>query len=141
MEAQPTMNAEKLLKLADGLENYVKDEWFSFGNWYDRNFPDQACYTVGCAWGWAPQILDDPDLKYEKDSFGNYAISYKGKARVHNHEDIIAECFDIPIGDAIDIFTNPMTYDKYWSEVTRLDVAAYIREYVTNNSDVYCDID
>ena len=43
----------KLLKLADFLEQKVKDSWFDLGTWGDKGFPKKECGATACAAGWA----------------------------------------------------------------------------------------
>jgi hypothetical protein len=128
------MDAEKLLKLADGLENYVKDKWWNYGRYYDRGFPTQECGSLACAIGWSVPIMNDPRLRFDKpsDRCYCYSIYLDGKNDIYN-ETIMAQYFDIPYEDAERIFNSPSSYGKSYDEVTRLDVAKMIREYVEEN--------
>lgn len=97
------INIENLTKLADFLENEVKDEQFDiyayrkkFGDDYPF-FSKSDCGTVGCALGWLPFISSDKDVHicsfsgevdfgelskrvlglYEFGPFGQYMFSSK----------------------------------------------------------------
>jgi len=121
------MNADKLLKLADGLENYVKDEWWNFSSFWQPGFPEQVCGTAACAIGWAPALMDDPRLK-----FFNNTIHLDGKPIVPY--DVGRKYFDIPQRHSERLFEYAFDYQKvYLRDVTRHEVAAKIREYVASN--------
>ena len=64
-----TINIENLTKLADFLENEVKDEQFDiyayrkkFGDDYPF-FSKSDCGSVGCALGWLPFVCNTEDLQ------------------------------------------------------------------------------
>jgi len=129
------MNAEKLLKLADGLENYVQDEWWRYETWFTSGFPEKVCGSAACAIGWAPQLMGDPNLKYVKDEFGSYDIVLDGFDGIM-YCTIIAKYFDIPVWHAGYIFENEATYNQAkLRDVTRQDVAKCIRDYVKRHRD------
>ncbi len=44
---------QKLRKLADFLDNEVKDAWFDLGYWAKKGFLEKQCGTTACAAGWA----------------------------------------------------------------------------------------
>jgi hypothetical protein len=125
------MNKEKLLKLADGLENYVKDEWWNFSKFWQPGFPEQVCGTAACAIGWAPALMDDPRLKFAN----NYI--YLDDERIFPFQ-LGNKYFELSHRHSILLFENASTYKKsYLREVTRLDVAAKIREYVASDGALF----
>ena len=50
------MHADKLLRLADFLQNDVKDDWFNLNHFADWGFNEKKCGTTACALGWASQV-------------------------------------------------------------------------------------
>ena len=127
------MDAEKLLRLANGLENYVRDEWWNYGKFFSLGFPTHTCGSVACAVGWSVPIMDDPRLQFKEHTYpAGYYITLDGN-RLHPYELMMAKYFDIPYDDAESIFNDPDSYGKLYAEVTRNDVAAKIRKYVTDN--------
>jgi len=125
------MRSDLLLKLADGLENYVKDEWWTYTYTFTDGFDKQKCGSLACAIGWSVPLMGDPRLQFSKNGY----LQLDGEDTWDI--DIMSKYYNIPINDANAIFSEAKTYDKYWNDVTRLDVAAKIREYVASDGKLF----
>lgn len=129
-------NIEALEKLADGLENYVKDEWFNMRHWTTPGFHKKKCGSTACGLGWAVPLIQDPRLQF--DAFGDITLDgrndddhadFKGYEWSYDSNVFIAkDYFDIPIKDAADIFYSD-DYPSGWN-ATPQQVAAKIRDYI-----------
>ena len=88
-----TINKRRLRKLADFLENEVKEKWFDMRVIADQGFDVQECGTAACCLGWTPSVFprsgvelvrnsNDPDyyeleLRYESlEGFAAGALFY-----------------------------------------------------------------
>ena len=64
------MQAKKLLKLADGLEELIpKRNWkkyFDLDSWAEAGWEQKVCGTTACAMGWATVIFPRSKLKLVK---------------------------------------------------------------------------
>ena len=56
---------QKLLKLADFLENEVKDSWFALSSWATKGFTKKECGTTACAAGWATVCFPKSGLRLQ----------------------------------------------------------------------------
>lgn len=64
------LELKRLEKLANFLENEIKDEQFDISEYRDDPFYSKHnCGTVGCALGWCPFVVKTKDSDYTKDFF------------------------------------------------------------------------
>lgn len=135
------MNSERLLKLAEFLENNVPDEKFDMDLVIQKckSVEDaKTCNSVCCAIGWTPHVF--PDLveyvrdttEEEVDSKGYPYISLRlinGSEAMLDYLTVAERLFDISSNGAEDLF-NPW-HDADGRPTPQM-VAKEIREYVAN---------
>lgn len=122
------MNTDRLLKLADFLENSVPPERFDMEEWGSQGFCKTDCKTAGCAAGWAGILFENEGF-YLKYSELNYPYPCFGKLRGF---DAIEEFFGLDSYNAEEIF-DITAYAKYNYEPLTKVVAERIREVIKNN--------
>ena len=122
------MRTDRLLKLADFLENVVPDDQFNIDHWTSvkpkGDHLTVGCGTAGCAIGWCPTIWPDD---WELSSVGSPCL--RGHRDWGWAEESIKDFFGLT-GQKIDHLFYRESYAV--PEVTRHDVAARIRETVAN---------
>ena len=126
------MNKERLLKLADHLENgNLGHKYFSFSVWNSDDWQDGAdvkCGTMGCAIGECPFVWPD-DWKFDTD--GEPVLD--GKIGVH---DSVVDWFELSKDEGRHLFIpqkqSPVVFGgKYVDgDATKYEVAANIRAFV-----------
>lgn len=115
------MRADRLLKLADFLENEVSDKQFNLNNYWNYN----GCGAVGCALGWGGICFkDDPDVEL--------TVSNRPTIQTEHQEYFIEndlEFFGLNVDEAGYLF---FAESKYGGHITRLQEIELIREFVKN---------
>ncbi len=87
---------EKLLALADFLENQVKDHWFDLRYWATTGFTEQECGTTACAAGWATVCFPDSGLSLTHHMAGiNITMKYVSNGRTDFGSGAVQQFFGI----------------------------------------------
>lgn len=127
------MHADKLLRIAYFLENYVQDDWFDLEVFAEKGFEERKCGTVACVWGWCSQIEEWRDvIRLEPCSIYEDSLNvvYNGKKNFRAAVDF----FDIPF-DHVEFLFDP----NYYKNTTKQDVISRIRKYVESGGALNCD--
>jgi len=121
------MRTDRLEKLADYLENHVKDEWFDITRFASPGFAEKKCGTVGCAIGFYCTQFPEEGLRIAKIP-GSTFITVCEVGEVPDYRASAISCvsrhFDITREQTKELFYNIL------ARKTRFDVAAGIRELI-----------
>ena len=132
------MRSDRLTKLADYLEQNVRDEWFNLQVWGDPGFERMECGTMGCAIGFYCTAFPDEGLVLRPIACGlghqqlivttpDAMLPHWMIASDHSFK-IIATHFGITYEQAIDLFSA-----SRYSIGSRENVIMRIRRFVNTN--------
>ncbi len=119
---------DKLLKLADFLENEVEPRWFDIDFWATPGWTEQKCGTTACAMGWATVCFPEEGLSIKNiDDHPIGEVVYEKDGNRLVDEYAAAAFFGLSHNEAIHIFVSyPVGED------TKAHVIERIRKFVAD---------
>ena len=123
------IHKDRLLKLADYLENKVKDEWLNMYSWASKGFKTKTCGSTACALGWATVVFPEDLVLHGTNS--PLCVDFKKAAEnvdslINRPLAVAVEFFGISAMDAEYVFM-PDSYDVA-GKYLRPEVVRRLRE-------------